>query len=265
WIVGVVLAILLVLIVFGGLKSIANVATAIVPFMAIVYILMAIVIIVINISEVPAMIALIFKSAFNLEATFDGILGAMIEIGVKRGLYSNEAGQGTGPHAASAAEVSHPAKQGLVQAFSVYIDTLFVCTATALIILLSGTYNTTDGTTVEDGRPGLLYSGDVYIQSPDGSRDYSGTAMYVQAGVDKAFEGESYVFDATFAGICSNFVTVVLFFFPTTKILPYSDIGDTNVTYLMRYRSVSRTKLAMSLLIVLIIFATVFGTIRAAE
>lgn len=265
WIVGVVLAILLALIVFGGLKSIANVATAIVPFMAILYILMAIVIIVINISEVPAMIALIFKSAFNLEATFGGILGAMIEIGVKRGLYSNEAGQGTGPHAASAAEVSHPAKQGLVQAFSVYIDTLFVCTATALIILLSGTYNTTDGTTVEDGRPGLLYSGDVYIQSPDGSRDYSGTAMYVQAGVDKAFEGASYVFDPTFAGVGSKFIAVALFFFAFTTILAYSYMGETNVTYLTRNMSDSGTKLFINVIRLLLIFATVFGTIRAAE
>ncbi|MFC7339739.1 alanine:cation symporter family protein, partial [Haloferula chungangensis] len=142
WVVGVVLAILLALIVFGGLKSIAKVATAIVPFMAILYIIMAIVVIVMNIKEVPDLFVLIFKSAFNLEASFGGILGAMIEIGVKRGLYSNEAGQGTGPHAAAAAEVSHPAKQGLVQSFSVYIDTLFVCTATGLIILLSGTYNT---------------------------------------------------------------------------------------------------------------------------
>ena len=93
----------------------------------------------------PALFALIFKSAFGLQSAFGGIVGAMIEIGVKRGLYSNEAGQSTGPHAA-AAEVSHPSKQGLVQAFSVYIDTLFVCTATALIILISGTYNVTDGT-----------------------------------------------------------------------------------------------------------------------
>ncbi|MEJ7450887.1 alanine:cation symporter family protein, partial [Staphylococcus warneri] len=78
----------------------------------------AVIIIFINIEQVPALFALIFKSAFGFEAAFGGIVGAMIEIGVKRGLYSNEAGQGTGPHAASAAEVSHPAKQGLVQSFS---------------------------------------------------------------------------------------------------------------------------------------------------
>lgn len=264
WIVGAVLAILLALIVFGGLKSIANVATAIVPFMAIIYILMAIVIIVINIADVPAMFALIFKSAFNLEATFGGILGAMIEIGVKRGLYSNEAGQGTGPHAAAAAEVSHPAKQGLVQSFSVYIDTLFVCTATALIILLSGTYNTTDGQTLADGRPSLLFDGEVYVQSADGSRDYSGTAMYVQAGVDKAFEGASYVFDPTFAGLGSKFVAVALFFFAFTTILAYSYMGETNISYLTRNLSDNGTKVAINFVRALLIFATVFGTIRTA-
>lgn len=141
---------------FGGIKWIANAATAIVPFMAIAYIIMAVIIIFLNIEQVPGLIALIFKSAFGMQAAFGGILGAMIEIGVKRGLYSNEAGQGTGPHAASAAEVSHPAKQGLVQAFSVYVDTLFVCSATALIILLSGTYNVTDGETTSSGKPSMI-------------------------------------------------------------------------------------------------------------
>ncbi|MGT2397651.1 alanine:cation symporter family protein [Staphylococcus aureus] len=91
------------------------------------------IIICINIQEVPALFALIFKSAFGLQFVFGGIVGAMIEIGVKRGLYSNEAGQGTGPHAAAAAEVSHPSNK-VEQAFSVYIDTLFVCTALFLII-----------------------------------------------------------------------------------------------------------------------------------
>lgn len=83
-----------------------------------------------------SVICINFQISIWITICFGGIVGAMIEIGVKRGLYSNEAGQGTGPHAAAAAEVSHPSKQGLVQAFSVYIDTLFVCTATALIILI---------------------------------------------------------------------------------------------------------------------------------
>src|SRR5690606_29925168 len=88
-----------------------------------------------------AIIGLIFRSAFDLEPAFGGVLGMAISWGVKRGIYSNEAGQGTAPHAAAAAEVTHPAKQGLVQAFSLYVDTLLVCTATAFMILFTGKYN----------------------------------------------------------------------------------------------------------------------------
>ena len=200
-----------------------------------------------------------------MEATFGGIFGAMIEIGVKRGVYSNEAGQGSGPHAAAAAEVSHPAKQGFVQSFSVYVDTLFVCTATALIILLSGTYNTTDGTTLENGRPSMLYSDDIYIEMPGGDRDYSGTAMYVQAGVDKAFEGEDYVFDPTFAGIGSQFIAIALFFFAFTTILAYSYMGETNVSYLTRRMSSGKRKLLMNVLRVALILATFYGAVKSAE
>src|SRR3546814_976499 len=109
--------------------------------MAGAYILMSLIIIGMNYQDIPSMFGLIFRSAFNLEPAFGGVFGMAISWGVKRGIYSNEAGQGTAPHAAAAAEVSHPAKQGLVQAFSVYIDTIFVCTTTALMILFTGQYN----------------------------------------------------------------------------------------------------------------------------
>src|SRR5690606_37439302 len=128
---GLVIIGLLGLIIFGGVKRIATVAQYTVPFMAVGYILVALIIIAMNIGELPGVISLIFSSAFGADSMFGGIIGSAIAWGVKRGIYSNEAGQGTGPHAAAAAEVSHPAKQGLVQAFSVYIDTLFVCSATA--------------------------------------------------------------------------------------------------------------------------------------
>jgi AGCS family alanine or glycine:cation symporter len=134
---GIIITIALGLIIIGGVKRISKVAEIVVPFMALAYILMALVIIAMNIQEVPSMFGLIFRSAFNLEATFSGVFGMAIAWGVKRGIYSNEAGQGTAPHAAAAAEVSHPVKQGMVQAFSVYVDTLFVCTATALMILFT--------------------------------------------------------------------------------------------------------------------------------
>jgi esterase/lipase len=138
---GIGVAILLGLIIFGGVKRIGKVAEIVVPFMAGAYILMAVVIMALNITEIPAVLSLIIKSAFHLEPAFAGVFGMAIAWGVKRGIYSNEAGQGTAPHAAAAAEVTHPVKQGLVQAFSVYIDTLFVCTATALMILFTGQYN----------------------------------------------------------------------------------------------------------------------------
>lgn len=129
------------LIIFGGVKRIGQVAEIVVPFMAGGYILMALIIIGLNITKVPAMFSLIFRSALDMEPALAGIFGMAVAWGVKRGIYSNEAGQGTAPHAAAAAEVKHPAEQGLVQAFSVYVDTIFVCTATALMILFTGKYN----------------------------------------------------------------------------------------------------------------------------
>src|SRR5690606_27021869 len=111
---GLGIVLLLALIIFGGVKRIGKVAEIVVPFMAGAYILMALIIIGMNISEVPGMFGLIFRSAFNFEPAFAGVFGMAIAWGIKRGVYSNEAGQGTAPHAAAAAEVSHPAKQGLV-------------------------------------------------------------------------------------------------------------------------------------------------------
>jgi len=265
WIIAVILAVVLGLIIFGGVKWIANVATAVVPFMAIIYILMAVFIIILNIQAVPALFALIFKSAFGMQAAFGGIFGAMIEIGVKRGLYSNEAGQGTGPHAAAAAEVSHPAKQGLVQAFSVYVDTLFVCTATALIILISGTYNTTNGDVGPGGLPKLIKDNGIFVQSADGTKDYSGTAMYAQAGIDKALQGGSYHFDPTFSGVGSYFIAIALFFFAFTTILAYYYIAETNIAYMTRNSSRFTTTIWINVARIVLIGATVYGSIKTAD
>ena len=140
---GAILVVVLALIIFGGVKRIVNVAQVVVPFMAIGYILVACVIVAMNIEKLPEAFMLIIRSAFALEAAFGGIIGLAISWGVKRGIYSNEAGQGT-DHMRGSAEVSHPAKQGLVQAFSVYIDTLFVCSATAFMMIITGMYNVFD-------------------------------------------------------------------------------------------------------------------------
>jgi AGCS family alanine or glycine:cation symporter len=137
---GLILTSVIGLIIFGGIKRIASMADVLVPVMAFSYIGMALVVIGLNLPEVPAVFALIFKSAFGLEPAFAGGIGAAIMMGVKRGLFSNEAGLGSAPNVAAVAEVKHPAAQGIVQSLSVFIDTILVCTSTALIILLSGVY-----------------------------------------------------------------------------------------------------------------------------
>lgn len=151
---GVALTVVIGLIIFGGIKRIAKFADVLVPVMAFSYLGMALLVIGLNISEVPAVFALIFKSAFGLEPAFAGGIGAAIIMGVKRGLFSNEAGLGSAPNVAAVAEVKHPAAQGIVQSLSVFIDTLILCSCTALIILLSGVY-----------QPGMEQAGVVLTQS----------------------------------------------------------------------------------------------------
>ena len=151
---GIALVVVIGLIIFGGIKRIASMADVLVPIMAFSYIGMALVVLGMNIGEVPATLALIVKSAFGLEPAFAGGIGAAILMGVKRGLFSNEAGLGSAPNVAAVAEVKHPAAQGIVQSLSVFIDTILVCTSTALIILLSGVY-----------QPGMEQAGVVLTQT----------------------------------------------------------------------------------------------------
>ncbi|WP_193132094.1 alanine/glycine:cation symporter family protein [Enterobacter hormaechei] len=231
-----ILAVLLSFIIFGGVKRIANFSSMVVPFMALGYIIVACVIIAINIEKLPAVILLIWKSAFGLEAGFGAILGQAIMWGVKRGVYSNEAAQGTGPHASSAAAVSHPVKQGLVQAFSVYIDTLFVCSATGFMLLITGLYN---------------------VQGVDGAALYTGIA-----GVAA---GPGYVqtaMESMMPGFGNYFVAIALFFFAFTTIIAYYYIAETNIAYINR--KIHRPWLTF-LLKLCLMASTVYGTIRTAD
>jgi alanine or glycine:cation symporter, AGCS family len=141
-VVGGVLVALTAVIIFGGVQRIAKFSAIVVPIMAGFYILLAAFVVLTNITAVPAVFSLIVKSAFGFEQALGGTIGAAIMMGVKRGLFSNEAGMGSAPNAAATAVVSHPAKQGFVQALGVFFDTLIVCTATAFIILLSDSYTT---------------------------------------------------------------------------------------------------------------------------
>lgn len=250
---GIILVVLLGLIIFGGIKTIARVAEFVVPFMAIAYVVVALMVVIINFTVIPEVVKLIFSSAFGANATFGGIVGAMISIGVKRGVYSNEAGQGTGPHPAAAAEVTHPASQGLVQSFSVYIDTLFVCSATAFMILSTGMYNVKG-----PGDDLIINNGVYYLQN--GVQHVDGSAMYTQAAMDKAFSGQEE-FDISFRGVGSYMVAFALFFFAFTTLMAYYYIAETNVAYLTRKKG---GPLMMFLLKVGILLAVFVGCIRTA-
>ena len=138
--IAVILSIITAIIIFGGIKRIARVSEIIVPVMAGAYILIALFIMIINITEIPSVFVLIFESAFGLQEAAGGALGAAMMNGIKRGLFSNEAGMGSAPNAAATADVSHPVKQGLIQSLGVFFDTLIICSSTAFIILLSGLY-----------------------------------------------------------------------------------------------------------------------------
>ena len=237
--IGVGVALLLAVIIFGGVKRIANFAEIVVPFMALGYILMAVVVMVLNAERVPEMFSIIFRSAFGAHAAFGALLGLAVEWGVKRGIYANEAGQGTGPHAAAAAEVSHPAKQGYVQAFAIYFDTMMVCTATAFLILASGTYN------VYSPVKGAanVFSGEGMARIPEG-------AGYAQAGVE-----------AVLPGWGSAFVSIAIFFFAFTTIMAYYYMAETNLTYVNHNKKRPLTVLCLRLGIIAMV---VFGAFHNA-
>jgi len=230
----VVLVIGLGFIIFGGVKRIASFAGFVVPFMALAYILTALVIMFLNMAQIPAMFLLIFESAFGVHAGFGAMLGLAVEWGVKRGIYSNEAGQGTGPHHAAAAEVSHPAKQGYVQAFSVYVDTLVVCSATAFMILSTGMFNVTR-------------NGEMVVEALPGVEPGPGFAQFAV--------------EAVMPGYGAGFVAAALFFFAFTTIIAYYYMAETNIAYINR--RIHRPWMIFALRI-LILAAVTFGCVRTA-
>ena len=143
-VVGLVLAAVALVIAFGGIRRVARVSSVMVPVMAIGYLILAIVVIALNIKQVPAVMTTIVESAFGFNQAAGGLLGMTVMAGIKRGLFSNEAGEGSAPNVAATAHVSHPVKQGLIQMLGVYTDTLLVCSCTAFIILMSGIYTAPD-------------------------------------------------------------------------------------------------------------------------
>ncbi|MEN5427540.1 alanine/glycine:cation symporter family protein [Stenotrophomonas pennii] len=236
--IGVAVALLLGVVIFGGVKRIASFAEIVVPFMAAGFILMAITIMVLNAERVPEMFGIIFDSAFGTHAAFGAMMGLAVEWGVKRGIYANEAGQGTAPHAAAASEVSHPAKQGYVQAFAVYFDTMMVCTSTAFLILAAGTYN---------------------VYSPD-----AGAAPLFQ-GLAGIAEGAGYAqaaVESVIPGFGAAFVAVAIFFFAFTTIMAYYYMAETNLTYL---NNNAKRPLTVLVLRLGIIGMVIFGAVHNAQ
>ena len=194
--VSVALMLLTLAIICGGIQRISRFSEIIVPVMAIGYIILAVVIVAMNIHRVPEVLALIFENAFGVNQAVGGSVGVALVMGIKRGLFSNEAGEGSTPNAAATAAVSHPVKQGLIQALGVYTDTLVICSCTAFIILCSGLYL--------DGHDGIAL-----------------TPKAIDAGLGA---GNSTV--------GSTFVTIAIFFFAFTSIIANYYYGETNLRFI---------------------------------
>ena len=215
-IIGGILAVLVGYCLIGGGKRIIRLTSLIVPFMGLSYVVISLIVICFNITHVPAMFAEIFRDAFNFKAIFSGVAGSCLIYGIKRGLYSNEAGVGSAPNASASAHVTHPVKQGLVQTLSVYIDTLLLCTATALMCLASGVPHTAE---------------------------VSG-AMYVQKSISTVF-----------GMIGPVFITIAMLLFAFTTLIGNLYYVDNALIYLNGKKEPSRQfRIAFKCLCVLVIF-----------
>ncbi len=236
WVSGLIMAVCFSLVAFGGSKRLGKVAGLIVPIMAIIYIILALVILAINFVHIPRMLGLIFGCAFNMNAVYGAVWGTAVMWGVKRGIYSNEAGYGSGAHAAAAAEVSHPAKQGLAQSFSVYVDTLFVCTATAIMILSTNSFNVVgaDGAFITENLPGVEYG-----------------CPYTIAAINSVFPG-----------VGAPFIAIAVFFFAFTTLLSFTLYNDTNIAFIMKNSSETSRKLVTNGIRLVVAIIILFGSTR---
>ena len=200
-IIGAVVAILAGTVILGGGKRISEVTQYMVPVMAIMYVAVALIVVVLNIGSLPMVIGKIFSEAFSAQSVFGGLFGAAMMNGIKRGLYSNEAGIGSAPNAAASADVSHPVKQGLVQMLSVFLDTLVICTATAFMILCTN------------------LDASLYIDAAGNTMN----AAYIQ---------DSLV--ANFGSFGSLFITAALALFAFTTLIGNYYYAEMNINYLVK-------------------------------
>ena len=193
---GIVLAVMTAAVIFGGTKRISVITSIVVPIMAIAYIAIALWTTITNITWLPQVFALVFSSAFDFQSIFGGFAGSVVMLGIKRGLYSNEAGMGSAPNAAATASVSHPVKQGLVQSLSVYIDTLLICTCSAMMVLV------------------------FYVQDPAAAANLNGMPL-VQMAVNNSV-GE--------AGI--HFITFAIFAFAYSSLIGNYFYAESNLRFI---------------------------------
>lgn len=236
WASGLILIILLGFLIFGGIKRIARAADLMVPFMALGYVIFMAIVLITHINNVPEVITTIFKSAFGIDAVFGGIVGAAISWGVRRAVFSNVAGAGEATFSSAAAEVSHPIKQGLVQGFSVYIDTVIVCTATAIMILITGMYNVTPANSAPlvENIPGVV----------------AGTA-FTQAALSTVF-----------GNLGPIFVSIAIFFFAFTCLMAYYYIAETTMVYLNKKTESSFLSIILKIVFLIVVY---MGSIKSAS
>ena len=209
YVTGIVLALLVGMVILGGIKRIATVASKIVPFMSVGYVLAALIILFINIDKIPGVFAMIFEYAFNPTAAAGGFIGSTvmmtIRFGVARGLFSNEAGLGSAPIAHAAAKTKHPTREGLVAMLGPFIDTLVICTMTALVILISGLWTATN---------------------PDDGTQLTGALLSSEA------------FDSVLPGVGRYVVSIGMIFFAYSTIISWSYYGDRSAEFLLGKKSI---------------------------
>lgn len=232
--VGAICCIVLGIVVYGSIKRIAHIAEMLAPAMCAVYILAALIIVGLNITKLPGIFLMIIQSAFGVHAVLGGILGSAVSWGVKRGIYSNEAGMGCGAIVSAAAECSHPVKQGLIQSFSIYVDTLFIGTSTALIVLLTGTFDVIDG------------AGN-FLMSQTG-------------GIETGIKWTQHALMSTFGSWRGKALAIIIVLFVFTSMTGYCYQAESNIRYLT-----GNSKKAIAIARAVFLVASFLGAIVNAD
>ena len=228
-IAGLGIVVSLAILLRTGVQGFAKFSQVVIPFMTIGYLVVVWVIIGLNITAVPSAFGLIVGSAMGVQQAFAGIVGTAISYGVRRGVFSTEAGLGTQVSAAAAAETKHPVSQGFVQAFSIYIDTFIVSTSTAVMLLVTGAYNVLTGT------------GSYIVENLPGA-NYAGPEFTIHA------------VESVFAGWGSGLIAIAVFFFAYTTFVTYYYVAETNLLYVFRGRKLSWLHHIMQVLFLFFIF-----------